>query len=91
MTLKTPYLRGFPEYRVCIPLHTLRVEARDTPAFYFLDYLPTSFVVVSTSLSDPTPLIPAVRTAVNALDPGVPVTIAVSRRTRSMWAAAETE
>ncbi len=47
----------------------------DPPAFYSLMYVANGFVVVSTSLSDPTPLIPAVRAAVNAVDPGVPVTI----------------
>lgn len=47
----------------------------DVPAYYSLLYDARGFVVVSTSLSDPTPLIPVVRAAVDALDPGVPVTI----------------
>jgi predicted permease len=47
----------------------------EAPALYSLGYSSRGFVVVSTSLSDPTTLIPAVRAAVNAVDPGVPVTI----------------
>ncbi len=47
----------------------------DIPAFYSLLYDARGFVVISTSLSDPAPLIPVVRAAVNAVDPAVPVTI----------------
>jgi putative ABC transport system permease protein len=47
----------------------------DSPAYYIPDYLGAPHVVVSTSLPDPTPLIPAVREAVDALIPGIPVTI----------------
>jgi predicted permease len=55
----------------------------DPPAFYSLLYDARGFVVVSTSLSDPTPLIPAVRAAVRAVDPGVPVTIEPLERVMS--------
>ena len=47
----------------------------EAPAFYVRQYPATGFVVVSTSMADPTPLIPRVRDAVSAVDPGVPVTI----------------
>jgi putative ABC transport system permease protein len=47
----------------------------ETPAYYMLRYTPNGFVVVSTALPDPTPLIPAVRAAVNAVEPGIPITI----------------
>jgi putative ABC transport system permease protein len=47
----------------------------EPPALYSLGYSTRGFVVVSTSLADPTTLVPAVRAAVNAVDPGVPVTI----------------
>jgi putative ABC transport system permease protein len=47
----------------------------ETPAYYMLRYTPNGFVVVSTALSDPTPLIPAVRAAVDAVEPGIPITI----------------
>lgn len=47
----------------------------DVPAFYSLWYDARGYVVVSTALADPTPLIPVVRAAVNEVDAGVPVTI----------------
>jgi predicted permease len=46
----------------------------DPPVIYVQAY-GTGFVVVSTNLADPTPLIPAVQEAVRAVDPTVPVTI----------------
>jgi predicted permease len=56
----------------------------DAPAFYLRDYLPTQHVVVSTSLSDPTSLVPAVREALDAVAPGIPVNIEpLSRRMSS--------
>lgn len=47
----------------------------DPPALYTRDYLPTQFVVVSTSLADPTPIIPAVRAAVEGVESGIPIAI----------------
>jgi predicted permease len=47
----------------------------DPPAIYVNAYLSDGFVVVSTTLADPAPLIPAVQAAVRAVDPQVPVTI----------------
>lgn len=47
----------------------------DVPAFYSLLYDARGYVVVSTALADPTPLVPVVREAVNEIDDGVPVTI----------------
>jgi predicted permease len=47
----------------------------DPPAIYVHAYLSEGFVVVSTTLADPTPFIPAVRAAVAAISPEVPVTI----------------
>jgi hypothetical protein len=47
----------------------------DPPAIYVHAYLSEGFVVVSTTLADPAPLIPAVQAAVRAIDPAVPVTI----------------
>ena len=55
----------------------------DAPAFYFRDYLPTQHVVVSTSLVDPTPLIPAVRAALDAVEPGIPLSIETLTQRRS--------
>ena len=45
------------------------------PGVYDLGYPSRGFVVVSTTLADPTPLVSTVRAAVDAVDPGVPVTI----------------
>ncbi len=59
------------------------LQEPDMPALYMPDYMATGFVVVSTSLSDPTPLIPAVRSVVSALTPGVPVTIEPLERAMS--------
>jgi ABC-type antimicrobial peptide transport system permease subunit len=54
-------------------LHSLRQA--DVPAYYSPVYDPRGFVVVSTTLSDPRPLIPAVLSAVHAVDPAIPVEI----------------
>lgn len=45
------------------------------PTFYTLGYPSRGTVVVSTSLSDPVPLIPFVQSAVEAVDAAIPVTI----------------
>lgn len=51
------------------------LQEPDPPAFYSLVYDPRGFVVISTSLADPTPLIPRVRSALHAVDPSIPATI----------------
>jgi ABC-type antimicrobial peptide transport system permease subunit len=47
----------------------------EAPAFYIHDYLGTAYVVISTSAADPKPLIPRIRAIVDAVAPGIPITI----------------
>ena len=47
----------------------------DPPAIYSVSYPGRGFVVISTTLADPTPLVPAIRAAVSRVDARVPVAI----------------